>query len=107
MNLNELIQNAIDAGACLVAINKIKSYNTFEDAIQDKEAPYYAYWYAINVIKGRWPEMEHIILTSPQWSYHYAKNVINGRWEKCEKMLSSTSQREYYYYYSWYVYKLE
>jgi hypothetical protein len=40
---------------------------------------YYAYFYAKNVIKGRWVEAENIISTSPPHIYWYAIDVIKGK----------------------------
>jgi hypothetical protein len=39
----------------------------------------YAYFYAKDVIKGRWLEAENIISTSPLHIYWYAKYVIRGK----------------------------
>jgi hypothetical protein len=36
-------------------------------------SPYAAYWYARDVIKGRWPEAEPRIMTDPEWAYLYVK----------------------------------
>jgi len=47
-----------------------------------------AVWYAVNVLKGRWPEMEEKIKKSPKWSVAYARDVLKGRWEEAEKYIS-------------------
>ena len=41
--------------------------------------PYWAYYYAKDVIKGRWIEAENIIATDLFYAYHYAKNIIKGK----------------------------
>lgn len=97
MNLNELLQNAVDHGACEDSINYLKNYQTVEDASDDSLAPYYVYWYAENVLKGRWKECEHIILRSPRWTYMYAHYVINGRWEQGECVILLSPEYSYRY----------
>ena len=47
----------------------------------------YSYWYAVNVIKGRFPEGEAAIATRAIWSYHYAKYVLKGRFLEGEKSI--------------------
>ena len=47
----------------------------------------YAYMYARDVIKGRWPEAELYIMTNPKWAFWYAKDVIKGRWTAAELYL--------------------
>jgi len=47
-----------------------------------------AVWYAINVLKGRWPEMEEKIKKSPKWAVAYARDVLKSRWEEAEKYIS-------------------
>ena len=42
--------------------------------------PVPAYRYARDVIKGRWPDAESVIMTSPEWAYGYACDVIKGHW---------------------------
>ena len=67
---------------------------------------FYAYYYARDIIKGRWsaytpyraydeasycckrlPELEDIILTDPRIAYYYARNIIKSRWEKAENVI--------------------
>lgn len=87
MNLNELIETAIKYDACENSINRLKKYETFEEAIQDKFAPSWCYWYTWNVIKGRWEPGEKVILKSSAYSYMYALNIIKGRWEPGEPII--------------------
>lgn len=89
MNLNELIDTAIKHGACENVINKLRTYNTFEDAAKDEKAPYYVFWYAEKVINGRWEECEYVILMSVEYSYYYAKDVIKSRWVEAEPIIFS------------------
>ena len=41
--------------------------------------PEYAYYYAKEVIKGRWIEAENIIATSSLYAYFYALKVIKSK----------------------------
>ena len=50
---------------------------------------YYAYLYARNVLKGRFPEGEAAIATDPDWAYHYAREVIDGRWLEAEATIAT------------------
>jgi len=51
------------------------------------EDPTLAYWYALNVIEGRWEEAEPYIMKSPADAYWYAKDVIKGRWPEAEHII--------------------
>ena len=42
----------------------------------EKMTPEAAYWHAVNVIKGRWPEAEEIIKTDADWFDKYRKNIL-------------------------------
>jgi predicted Zn-dependent protease len=41
-------------------------------------------YYAIEIIKGRWPEAEPNIVKDPQWACFYASHMIKGRWPEAE-----------------------
>jgi hypothetical protein len=43
------------------------------------KSPLYAYYYAQELIKGRWTEAENIIATSSERAYLYALNIIKGK----------------------------
>lgn len=49
-----------------------------------KQSPANAYYYALNVIKGRWPEAEPWIMKAPYYAYKYAQLFIKGRWPEAE-----------------------
>ena len=51
----------------VVRIPEIESY-----IIKDTRS---AYYYARDVIKGRWPEAEPYIMKNPEWAYHYTHEV--------------------------------
>jgi len=65
----------------------------------EKMTPQAAYEYALNVIKGRWPEAETSIMTSPEWAYWYAFSVIRGRWLEAEATIKTDPK-----FASWYAY---
>jgi hypothetical protein len=44
-----------------------------------KNHPYWAYYYARFVIKGRWKEAEPIIAAKSQYSYLYSKFIIKEK----------------------------
>jgi hypothetical protein len=56
-----------------------------------------AYYYARNVIQGRWAEAEPHIMKDPQWAYYYAMDVIRGRWAEAEPHIMKDPQWAYYY----------
>ena len=47
--------------------------------------PGYAYGYAKEVLKGRWPEAEEAIIKDGHVAYLYAFDVIGGRWPEAER----------------------
>ena len=59
--------------------------------------PGYAYDYAMDVIKGRWPEGEEAISKEPAYAYYYIKDFIKGRWPEGEEAISKDSQWAYFY----------
>jgi len=77
MRLHELIRNARNAGACNIELYKVIKLGSLKDAKKHPEAAYWAYWYACNVIGGRWPEAEEIIKTSPEYAFGYASFINN------------------------------
>ena len=57
----------------------------------------WAYWYASDVIKGRWVEGEEVIKRSSEWAFHYALNVIKSRWVEGEEVIKRDSYWTYWY----------
>lgn len=47
----------------------------------------FAYRYAMAILNGRFPLGEAVIASDGYSAFHYAKNVIKGRWPLAEKML--------------------
>jgi len=62
-----------------------------------KKYGYFAYLYAKDVIKGRWPEAEEIIKTYPFTAYYYARDVIKGRWKEAEEYIKKDLSYAYGY----------
>ena len=50
----------------------------------DNILPRLLYYYAFNIIKGRWPDVESIIMKDPESAYLYARFIIWGRWPEAE-----------------------
>ena len=54
--------------------------------------PYVAAQYAEEIIGGKWPEAEDIILTNGHALFHYVQYVIKGRWKKAEKIIYTNAE---------------
>ena len=93
------IQEAIDHEACEEQVDIILSINpkSLDDLIGHPNAPYWAYWYAANVIKGPWPKGEDAIASDASCAYNYAVNVIRGRWPKGEDAIARDAKFSYWY----------
>ena len=57
----------------------------------------YANLYAREVIKGRWPQAEPYIIQNPVSAYSYARDVIKGRWPEAEPYIMQHPGWTYYY----------
>lgn len=77
-NLNNLTPLA----AYDIARNKKTRDKQLENIIA--KDPSYAFNYAVNQIKGRWPEGEEKIKTDPELAYEYVAKIIRGRWPEAE-----------------------
>ena len=66
------------------------------DIEADKRAivqhPNWAYYYARDVIEGRWPEAEPFIMQDPARAYYYARDVIEGRWPEAEPVIKQSAK---------------
>jgi len=93
-----LIRIAEKHGACSDEIDRLKLLGdiTLADMIDHTNAPYWAVWYARDVIKGRWLEAEDIIKTDPFRAYLYARDIIEGRWLEIEDTIAE-SEWAYWY----------
>jgi hypothetical protein len=65
--------------------------------------PQWAYYYAYDVIKGRWELGEPTIATDTLWAYMYAVTIIKERWEQGEPVIATIP--DYACYYAIYVIK--
>jgi hypothetical protein len=65
--------------------------------------PKRAYYYAMDVIKGRWPEAENTILTDPSIAFMYARDVIGDRWLEAEPIINTNKYyaSEYQHFLGW------
>ena len=97
MNLTKLIAEAKDADACETEIKNIEQLSSFEEGLKHPKAPYWCYWYAVNVIKERWHEVEDVINKDPEYAYHYARDMIKGRWYEAEDVINKDPEWAYYY----------
>jgi hypothetical protein len=77
---------------CLINNKRDKDLEPF--IIKD---PHYAYFYALNIIEGRWIEAEQYIMKNPHYAYFYAKNMIRGRWIEAEQYIMKRPGYSYYY----------
>ena len=59
--------------------------------------PPYAYFYATDVLKGRFPEGEAAIAKDSYWSYNYAMDVIDGPFPKGEAVIATDPYWAYNY----------
>jgi len=56
-----------------------------------KNNPPDLYYCAKEIIGGRWPEAEPIIMTSPGYTYYYSKDIIKDRWPEAEPAIMKNS----------------
>lgn len=85
------------------AFNKLKSFKkltekeifSLEKLIS--ESYFFSFYYATEVLKGRFLLGESVIAMSPSYSYHYAKDVLKGRFGPGEKAISKCSMNSLRY----------
>lgn len=61
------------------------------------KSPAYAYYYADDILKGRFPEGESTIAKSPMWAYQYALNIIKNRFFEGEPAVAEDPTWTYRY----------
>lgn len=54
-------------------------------------------WLKCKNQKKRIPELEDVIATDSKYSYYYASNIIKGRWKKGEESIANNSHYSYWY----------
>jgi hypothetical protein len=90
---------AVAAGACRPALKWLDSLPPDSDPlrVEHPDRLEWAYWYARNVIQGRWPEAEPVIMGNPDAAYQYAQDVIQGRWPEAEPVIMGNPDAAYWY----------
>ena len=82
-----------------VSLEMMKKYSGLDEIdleIISKNAAF-AYFYAANVIKERFPEGEEVIGKNVFYlAYYYAVNVLNGRFELGESIIKNSPVRDDY-----------
>lgn len=53
--------------------------------------------YTYNIIGGRWPEVEPLIIQYPYHAYNYAKIILKGRWLEAEPKILKSPNITYLY----------
>lgn len=66
-----------------------------EAMIIKEENAYDALYYSIEIMKCRWKEVEHILLTNDECIVRYCADVVGKRWGKGEELLSARWKRVY------------
>ena len=56
---------------------------------KERTDPELAYYYARDVVKGRVPELEPLILTDNMSMWGYIYHIINGRWPEAEEIIAT------------------
>jgi hypothetical protein len=73
----------------------IKNGTHFREIIEAEELiaknPQYAFFYAKNIVRGRWLTGEPAILKNPEWCYNYVKEVVQERLPKCEAVIATSA----------------
>ena len=58
---------------------------------------YYAYLYAYAIIKDRFPKGEAVIAQNLHYAYRYARWVIEDRWKEVESTIIDSEYASFYY----------
>jgi len=62
-----------------------------------RKDPEWAYEYARDKLRGRWPDAEPYIMRDPYWAQEYADRVIKGRWPEAEPVIMQDPMSAYFY----------
>ena len=81
----EAVKKAEEHGACELAFTELRKMSDWDDFWKHPIALEWAFWYAKNVIHGRWIDAEPHIMQDPKWVYCYAIEFFHGRWFDAEK----------------------
>ena len=83
--------------ACEIDLNILRQFKSVENFIKSPNAPFWTYWYAENVLKGRFELGESIIARDAQNSLYYAENVLKGRFALGEPAIATDAVYSYDY----------
>jgi len=95
--LGTLHARAAGAGACRPDLAAIAKCGTWKRALAHERAPYWAYWYAYNVISGPWAPGEAAIAQNAECACCYALYVIKGPWAPGEAAIAQNAECAYRY----------
>ena len=78
LSLQDLCTEARKAGACSIVDGILEEYSSVQAIIDrnPEKASEWAYWYALYVIRARWPEAESVIMADPGWAALYQTIII-------------------------------
>ena len=76
-DFKQAVERARQAGACRYSLEQLEQMSGWDEFFARGEAAYWAYWYARNVIEGRWPEAESVIAQYVVSAYYYRQNVFD------------------------------
>ena len=93
----DALKRARENGACASALAELEQLRDWDEFFAHPCAPDWAYWYARNVLRGRWPEAEPVIAQSPTWAYWYAHNIIRGKFPEGEPAIATNPYWSYWY----------
>jgi hypothetical protein len=91
------LERARQKGACTSALKEVEQLHDWDEFFGHTRAPEWCYWYARNVLRGRWPEAEPAIAQNPEWAYWYAHNILRGRFPEGEPAIATSPYLSYWY----------
>jgi len=95
--LQECIKKAEESRACSDELGILNSLTSIQEFFDHPKCPFWLYWYARNIINGRWLEAEPFINKNVEYSYWYARWVIKGRWVEAETVIRTYPDWAYRY----------
>jgi hypothetical protein len=58
--------------------------------------PYLACLYALDILKGPWPEAEPVIAQNAMWAFYYARDMLKGPFPEAEIIIAPSSWADRY-----------
>lgn len=77
MTFAEMKALARHHNACSEAMEAIEPMRSLRQFFAHPRAAKWASWYALDVVKARWPEAEAVIGKDAQWACRYARDVLH------------------------------